>query len=206
MKINVHRKPFNHIIIDDYFSPEEYYLIWNEIMFLVPKMMPPNGTGAATHIQTGIPIKKGIGIFVDRVYTQRSYSDILNITRKLFTQEIVQVTEGLDLYFKQFKNITTDSTLVQLYSNGDYYKAHTDKTIFSAVTVLHRTPKSYTGGELRFPEYDHSVDLTNNQLILFPSLLLHEVCEVKVQSNDAIDGRISISQLISTYEDPNRIN
>lgn len=202
MKINVIKKPFSHIIIDDYFNQEEYRLVWNEVMFLVPKMLPPTGTGAAVHVQSGIPIKRGIGIFVDTVYTQRSYSDILNITRKLFCNEIVNAAEGLDYYYKQFKNVKHDSTLVQLYTNGDYYKSHTDSTFFSAVTILHRTPKQYSGGQLGFPEYNYSVDLSNNQLILFPSVVLHEVCEVRMHSNDLLDGRISISQLILINNNP----
>lgn len=199
MKVNPFKEPFNHIIVENYFSEQEYDLVWKELMFLYPRMRPPEGTSAAQD-HRGVRQKKGIGIFVDNVYTDRGYSDILRVTRKVLCKEILDVAENdLDLYYKLLKSVDRDSTLAQLYTNGDYYRAHRDTSVFTTITVLHKTPKQYEGGELYFPEFDYAIDLKDNQALIFPSILSHEVCEVKQLNNNAEEGRFSISQLMNVF-------
>lgn len=199
MKINPLKEPFNHIIVEDYLSEQEYELIWKELMFLYPRMRPPEGTSAASDYR-GVRQKKGIGIFVDNVFTDREMSDILRISRKVLCNEIVAVADNdLDLYYKLLRSVDHDSTLAQLYTNGDYYRAHRDTSVFTTITILHKTPKQYTGGELYFPEFDYKVELSNNQALIFPSILLHEVCEVKQSTVNPEDGRFSISQLMNVF-------
>jgi predicted 2-oxoglutarate/Fe(II)-dependent dioxygenase YbiX len=188
--------PFPHIIVEETFTNHEYKLIWDELMFLLPNMKTPEKTGAARDLEGNLH-KKGIGVFIDQVYADRQFSNILTITRKLFAEEIREASNSLDLYFKLFNKLTTDSVLAQLYYNGDVYKSHTDDSLFTAVTLLHKTPKMYSGGELTFSLFDYCPNLKNNQSIIFPSIIHHEVSEVKMQSNNLDDGRFTLSQLMS---------
>lgn len=189
-------EPFPHIIIDEFLTEEEYELIWKELMFLVPNMHTPDKTGAARDL-SGRVHKKGVGVFVDKVYADRNFSDILKITRKMFSDEVRNAANSLDLYFKLYNKLGTDTVLAQLYYNGDYYKSHSDDSLFTAVTLLHKTPKKYTGGDLYFQNYDYNPQLKDNQSIIFPSIIYHEVTEVKMQSNVLQDGRLTLSQLMS---------
>ncbi len=200
LEIFANREPFPHIIIDNYLSEEEYINVWNELMFLYPKMVPPEGTGAAKNLETGLMRKRGIGVFLHSVYSQINYSDIgvaiSKITRGELQEEIIRRSENLDLIFKMYRKCNSHTILAQLYMNGDYYKPHEDFSLFTSVTLLHKTPRPFNGGELRFPEFDHVIDLQNNQTVIFPGVVSHEVCEVKSLANHPEDGRFTVSQFI----------
>jgi len=199
MEISSFKKPFSHIIISDYYTKEEYDLIWNELVYLQPRMRHPQETNAA--MRDGVHLKRGRGIYVDNLFVERNMSEVFNITRKIMsTNEILEIADSkLDTYFKLFKHIDTDSTLVQLYTDGDYYHAHNDSSVFTTTSVLHKTPKPYSGGEFYFPDFDYTVDLTDNQTLIFPSILLHQIREVTLNTDDPMDGRFSISQLMRVF-------
>jgi hypothetical protein len=202
MKIDFKLLPFPHIFIDEFFDENQLIPIWREVIHLHTKMSPPQVTGSAADYR-GVPYKKGVGVFIDEVYGDHSllYSDISILTKRVlsndFKQNVNEHTSHPDaLYFKLYKDINpvkTVTTLLQLYMNGDYYRPHDDDSTFSGVVVLHSNEKKYTGGEFFFPEYDHTINIENNQMIIFPSVILHEVKEVKMNSNNPEDGRFSIS-------------
>ena len=194
MHIIAKREPFPHIIINDLFTEEEYALIWKELSFITPKMLSPDKTSAASDFDGNLS-KQGKGIFLRDFYLDKSVSDIQKITRKMFCKEIRDACNSLDLYFKQYKKLIHDDVLVQSYYNGDYYNEHDDYAVFTIVTLLHKKPKAYDGGELIFPEYNYNPNLQNNTSIIFPSIILHEVTEVKMQTYNREDGRYTISQL-----------
>lgn len=201
MHIIAKREPFPHLIIENIFTEEEYSMVWNELMFITPKMLSPEKTGAGQTL-TGDSAKRGKGIFLQHFFADRKMSDIYRISRKMFCDEIRNVSNALGLYFQQYNKLVYDSVLLQLYYNGDYYKQHNDDSVFTAVILLHKTPKLYTGGDLIFPQQNYNSNLMNNQAIIFPSIINHEVTEVKLQTNNYDDGRFTISQLcqISPYQ------
>jgi hypothetical protein len=204
MNVDLRLNPFPHVFIDHFYNDQSYNLVWKELMHLYPKMLPPNLTGAAVN-ERGVPRKKGIGIFIDSVYVDRSYSDIARANLSIFSNEFKNKIDEFSeipeaFYFKLYKLIDPSSKigiLLQLYTNGDYYHPHLDTSIFTSVVVLNSQEKKYSGGELYFPEYNHSIDLENNQLVIFPSIIMHEVKEVKMESNNPEEGRFSISMLMS---------
>ena len=65
---------------------------------------------------------------------------------------------------------------------------HADHATISAVTTFWKVPKEFTGGELKFPEYEYTPHMDNNTIILFPSFEQHEVSTVIGK------GRFSINQ------------
>lgn len=210
MNIDFKLRPFPHVFIDKIYDENLYEKIWREINHLQPKMLPPSQTGAASD-ERGVPKKRGIGVFINDVYNKAVYSDIAVTSAIITSQQFKdQFKETLDnnfdsensletLYFKLYNRVDRESSaiLLQLYMNGDYYRPHFDSSVFTSITLLHSKEKQYSGGELYFPEYDHTIDLNDNQMILFPSVVLHEVKEVKMQSNNTQDGRYTISILLS---------
>jgi predicted 2-oxoglutarate/Fe(II)-dependent dioxygenase YbiX len=66
--------------------------------------------------------------------------------------------------------------------------------MLTAITVVHKTPKQYLGGEFVFDDYDLSIELENNSMILFPSFINHSVNNISV--NNKLNGRFSITQFI----------
>lgn len=196
MNIKFLNNPFPHAIIDNFFSERELELVWNELIFLVPKMLPPEKTNVATR-ERGIPKKKGYGLTINSLFTNQDDSDILLASKKVVGQKVIDSFEGIsDLYFQLYQHINQGSTLVQIYKNGDYYESHADTAIFTTVTLVHKTPKKYQGGDLLFSDYDYNPKLENNSTIIFPSVIFHEVTEIKMKSSDIEDSRFTISQLL----------
>jgi len=197
--------PFPHITIDNFFNEQAYDGVWAEVQLLKDKMMPPQLTGAAMHM--GVPDKRGYGVFLNEVYKNKHFSNIVRQMQILQSDEFKgrveeHARDPAGFYFKLYTLVKTDvnTTLVQMYTNGDYYKPHKDSAIFTFVAVLHKKERQYTGGEFHFPEYDYTLNLENNQAIIFPSVLLHEVKEIKIDSNSLDNARFSISSFFHLQE------
>jgi Rps23 Pro-64 3,4-dihydroxylase Tpa1-like proline 4-hydroxylase len=199
MIIHVMKQPFGHIIVENTFDDDAYNAIWQELMFLQPRMKSGYETGASRNL-FGAANKNGFGIFLNDIFTSGHYSDIFLSTRQLMGHSVVSAASQVDTYFQLFKRIIKDSVLVQCYRNGDYYLPHKDDSIFTIVTLMHNTPKKYSGGELYFPEYNYEVSLKNNHSIIFASSMLHEVKEVTTLSKDPKDFRYTISMFLEDRE------
>ena len=100
-------------------------------------------------------------------------------------------------------NRTLDSTAriecqITAYLHGGYYRRHTDDDgseaagrAFTYVYYFHRLPRGFAGGELCVG--DRVLEPVVNELIVFPRLIAHEVCDVLVPSGAFADGRFSVN-------------
>lgn len=201
MKVNNHYEPFDHLIVDDFLELSEFNLVFAETLILQTVMTGPSETGSSVDTIDGKKYfrKRNVGIFLDSVYADRKYSNILRSFHKIFTEEFIEKIDNKNwLYKKYLPKANLDYTLLQSYGDGDYYKSHSDEGLITAVTVLHKTPKEYTGGQLTFSEYDnYTVDLKSNQMIMFPSGILHEVLPIKRKKNNFDGNRFTITKLIN---------
>ena len=195
MNLKLYKKPFPYVVIDNFFTPEEYHKVWQEVMFLCPKMRPPDETGGAK--VRGVPSKKGVGVFVESFFRDFEDSNIFIFSKKINHPEYVDKIASSDFFYTPYRSINSSTaTLVQMYRNGDYYLPHRDNSLYTAVTLIHKEPKQYNGGDLYFAESNHVVELHNNQTIIFPSMVEHGVSEVKLLSDQFEDARFTISQLM----------
>jgi len=201
-------KPFPHIIINDTYSEKELKEIFREIANLKGRLKGPVETGSATDANN-LPKKRGLGLWLDgdsgeyTHFQDRALSPILTYNRKIFNDDIRRSIEKLDYFFKAYYFQTRkDCTLLQIYGDGDYYEKHTDGCVFSAITILYKLPKKYEGGELVFQVFDrknkeYKVDLLNNQTIIFPSMITHEVLPVSKKDDKFISNRFTITTFIN---------
>ena len=192
--VEIKKNPFIHILINNFFNKEEYDNIWKELIFLQLKMLPASMTGSSSD-SDGTFRKKNMGLFLNHFYADSKTSLILNLMNsKMLCLQFKKLISSIDdLYYKLYDNINFSGTLVQSYTNGDYYKTHADDAIFSSTLCLHKNPKKFEGGMIHFPKYDYYIDLEDNQLLLFPSPLEHRVTQVKMKSSDATNGRFTIT-------------
>jgi predicted 2-oxoglutarate/Fe(II)-dependent dioxygenase YbiX len=96
------------------------------------------------------------------------------------------------------------------YSDGSYFKTHVDTLervesirILSCIYYFAETPRRFSGGELRihgFPDPFRGsprpivdVQPETDKLVIFPSLLDHEVLPVQVPSKAWRDGRFTVN-------------
>lgn len=171
--------PFNHTIIYDYYSPRDESLIWKELNELSPVLADKKATGD--------PRSNGmLGLSLDWHYKDdRSKSHTLQANRLIYN-----ITDELkeNPFMKYLNMANEDLTQVNYYPDGSSYAHHADHATISAVTTFWKTPKEFTGGELKFPEYNYTPHMDNNTIILFPSFEQHEVSTVIGK------GRFSINQ------------
>ena len=190
MKIISLFEPFFHNIIHDFYDSEEQSLIWEELEFLNKpgKLLPPDETGDPL----SSPNKKAV--FLDSLYSHRQFSNILSLNRKIF--KILPYLK--DNPFSEYIRVSdTDHTMVSYYEDGSYYKSHHDYYVISTTTTFWKEPKKFTGGELKFTEFDYTPEMFHNSIIIFPSYLKHEVTPLKLDDNDGVNGRYSINQFFS---------
>ena len=200
MQATLCREPFEFILIDNTYTEEELRLIFLELDFwaLSGNLMGPEHTKTA-RFDDGTIKKKNKGVFLDSVYTDRSYSNLLKFNRKLFGITL----DKPSTVFNALRGSNADSTLVSYYENGGEYKSHKDDSQLTAVTYLYRQPKAFDGGDLVLTEYGYAFEPWFNRTYIFPSVVEHEVTPVIMKPEDCGKGlgRYSISAFIDrTYE------
>ena len=187
MEIQYHNEKIPYYLVEDFYTEREENLIKQELDFLLPSLKGPEGTMSAT--KQGETLKQNTGIFVDTVYTDRSYSQILTLNRKLFSllEEQKESLTNKDWFFKN-QQTTGDYTLVSYYEQSDYYKSHSDNALYTSLCWFYREPKSFSGGNLTFTDFDISIECKNNRMIVFPSMINHEVSEVRMDEEKVGQG------------------
>ena len=116
---------------------------------------------------------KNVGcLYLDEFYSQRHTSSILQITEKLFMDDCYIINSHPHWFFDTTE-INVHHTHMLYYENTNEYQAHWDSCRITALTYFYRQPKSFTGGDLYFPDFDTKVECRNNRIIIFPSILNH---------------------------------
>ena len=158
--------------------------------------MGPEHTGTARN-HDGSPKKSNKGVFLDSVYTDRGYSNLLKFNRKIFHATLDKPSTVLNA----LREANEDSTLVSYYENGGEYKSHKDASQLTAVTYLYRQPKAFDGGDLVLTEYGYAFEPWFNRTYIFPSVVEHEVTPVIMKPEDCGKGlgRYCISAFINRF-------
>ncbi|MBC8554843.1 MAG: hypothetical protein H8D23_34970, partial [Candidatus Brocadiales bacterium] len=179
IKLTVHTEPFHYIVVENLWTDKEHKEMFDEMLFLENKSLfkPPEETGTAKH-EDGTNKKINTGRFIDEVWQNRDYSDILKHNRKLF--KVFENKKIEDSWYYDGLNFNSDSTLVSYYEDACYYESHRDLTVATAVSWFFKEPKKFKGGEITFTDYDLTFEVTNDLTIMFPSNIKHEVSEISI--------------------------
>lgn len=195
MQVTLCKEPFEYIIIDETYTEEELKLIFLELDFwsMSKHLMGPENTGTARW-NDGTPKKKNKGVFLDKAYNDRNYSNILNLNRKIFNIKL----NAPSVIFNFLKESNHDTTLVSYYENESHYKSHKDASILTAVTYLYKQPKLFEGGNLVLTDYGYQFEPWFNRTYIMPGVVEHEVTEVTMKQEDCGKGlgRYCISNFI----------
>jgi len=190
------------IIVDNWFSESELKLLWEELDSLTHPsiMMPPNKTGSATNAG-GNYIKNNSGIFLDKHYKRRREEsfilrDFLDKWNNLELKMQIARHNWFMNYINKFNEYTT---LLSYYQNADCYLPHNDESLITICIHVFKEPAKFSGGELSIEHV--TLPLTNNRMILFPSIASHSVNPVifhnKGEKNEFTgDGRYTITHFL----------
>ena len=182
------------VFIQEFYDKEELELIMIELHYFKDENVfkkPGEPFGPGTAVRDGVQLKDGKGLHLDSFYDKkRNESNILRINRKLFSTEVVELLEGLHTFFRYISESSEDNTKIHYFNQGNHYKKHIDSTTITAISYFHDLPKTFTGGDLIIESRLH-IPCLNNSLVIFPSILWHEVTPVEGT------GRYAMSQFIS---------
>lgn len=95
------------------------------------------------------------------------------------------------------------------HRDGHFFKCHIDTQtdhsakmrkswrLLSSAYYLHRRPRAFTGGDIRFTviigDAEQQVGVEHNRLVAFPSFTPHEVLETHLPGDDFADARFSVN-------------
>ena len=163
-------KALEYVVVDNFYTEEELTSIKNELPFLYAQST--RGTTASA-TENGMLLKSNNSVFLDGVYDKNRWaSNILTINRKIFDPHLVATLKQTNSSYGHIQKCSYDSTMVNFYSGQDVYKSHTDSSIFTFITMLRLA--DFTGGALRFADYDENVEFKDNRLVIFPGCVQHE--------------------------------
>jgi hypothetical protein len=172
--------PFPHLIIRNTFNEQELKLIWRELEFLNSplKLQRPTVNGTAIDQNTGLSLSNNFSIWLDGVYNMREVSDILRINKKILDPGIFNAFAGLSPLLGHINMVNKYTTKIRYYETGEYYRGHRDNARFTAISYFFKEPKSFTGGDLHFDDFDYTVNIENNMTILFVGSMIHSTTEL----------------------------
>lgn len=187
------------VVIDNYYDDVSCLEIQEELDFHYSsgKFNGHNDKSGAKDLITGKSKKKNKFLYLDDLYQDRDFSNILKLNRKIFFSELSDQLESIHTFYRYIKSSTADITLIQYYENSDYYEFHTDESVITLITFFYKLPKSFHGGSLLF-EDKLKVNCLYNRSVIFPSILFHSV-EPIIMKQDNLQigvGRYSITQFI----------
>mgnify|MGYP001198788733 FL=1 len=192
------KKPFPHLIINNFYNETELELIWEELKFYTK----PDKFFEAKDFGGVVDKTNSHAIILDEIYKKnRKLSNILNVNRKLFTSDALDLFAKIEDCCCIANKSNWDITKVRYYHNDEYYDPHTDKSFqFLAFSYFHKQPKKFSGGELLFPKYDYQYPCNNNSMIIFPGWVEHGVSKVKIDDSDYYSGygRYSITSFFGS--------
>ena len=183
-------------IVENFYDDRELKLIWKELEYLTKsnKLLPPEKTGTGRD-EYGNPKKRNRGLFLEEYYKNKTFSNILNVNRKVWNVIDGEFLKS-SLLFRYMYSCNEESTLLNYYEDGDYYKSHQDMSVYTVLSYFFKEPKKFTGGKLVLNDYNINIEIKNNMVIYMPSILAHEVTPIVMEENAKGFGRYSISQFL----------
>lgn len=197
--------PFPHLIIRNTFNEQELKLIWRELEFLNSplKLERPTVNGTAIDPTTGLSLSNNFSLWLDGAYSNRSISDILRINEKVIDRGIREAFASMSPLLGHINMVNHYTTKIRYYETGEYYRGHRDTPRYTAVTYFYKEPKSFTGGDFHFDDYDYTIPIENNMTILFVGSILHSTTELVMTENSerfSGFGRYAMTQFLHVTE------
>jgi len=200
MIIKYYTHPIDHFVIENIYDKTDLSKIWREIDFLTDpnKLLGPESTMPATDSR-GQVLKSSRSVFLNEVYKNENFSDILSLKNKIYEnfdfQEIVKQNKLLELVFK---SLNYSSSLLSYYEDSDEYKFHTDMSIVTVTNYFFREPKNFTGGDLYLCDNNYKIEIKNNMAVIFLGKTPH--CAEKISMKDKTQfnglGRYCVSHFL----------
>ena len=174
-------KVFPYMLIDDFYTDDQQLEIWEELEYYRKENLYSDGK-----LEDGYGVSPAANLnrlYLEELYPDhREYSSILKIYKKILLPEVLENYRHTTPAARQFENTNYDCSIVSYYEDSNNYGEHFDSFMHTVLIWFYKKPKRFTGGNLRFPESNETVECIHNRMIMFPSYYLHEVDKVKIEN------------------------
>jgi hypothetical protein len=173
--------PVPLMIVKNFYLHEELDLIWKELEFLnhPRKSLPSIETGSnGLDPISKLPLTKSNSFFLNEIYKNEDVSDILHLGKKIFDIGFVNAFCSLSPLLGHYRLARKVYTKIKYYDVGEYYRGHHDDARFTVCTYFFKEPKSFTGGNLHFDEYNYTIPIENNMAVFFVGSIVHSSTEI----------------------------
>lgn len=189
------------VILDEFLVAQEWralleFTLVRESEFTSTQVIDANGTGRVdSHYRRSRVL-----------YDLGPYNDLFAVRLMRFLPHVLTM---LGHPWFQVRNIELQLTAT---NNGEYFRMHTDNDAaavasraITAVYFFHREPSAFGGGELRIMDTVHEAGRVRapgpsrivyprqNQIVFFPSGLLHEIQPVQAVQDDFCNSRFTVN-------------
>ena len=100
-----------------------------------------------------------------RILDNISYT--LHVSKEVFENKLKTIVDNT--------LVPDETSFLSYYEDGDYFKPHEDNCKLTVLNWMYKEPKRFTGGNLVFPDYNKTIELESNKVIIFPSKITHAV-------------------------------
>lgn len=190
-KIQAIKDPFPHVIIENFYNNDELKVIWDEIdkLFSSYQFLPATFGGSFDN--------NHLSCVLDKVYQNKEESNILRINRKAFSKEILDAFVSLNPLLAHIYLCNKDITKLKYYQNYNHYNKHQDLYRFTILTYFYKEPKLFNGGNLHFDDFNYTIEIKNNMLVLFMGSIFHSSLPVQLEGKDLSGmGKYTMAQFL----------
>jgi hypothetical protein len=190
------------VVFDEFLSPSEMsevlqYALAQECVFVISEVTRPentNGIIAYEHRRSRVLMDLGTH---HKIFADRLRSSLPRVLAKLGSE---------------FSELSKMEAQITASNDGDYFHCHSDNACrenatreITFVYFFHREPNQFHGGELRIydsrrendqfvaTEKYRSIVPQQNQMVFFPSALIHEITPVECSSRAFADSRFTVN-------------
>jgi hypothetical protein len=154
----------DYLVVTDFYTSEEYDLVWNELQFAASKLYPST---IRPYINHG-------AYFLEDAYSDPLISDILCFNKKLYEDPISNTFQSINPLYKNYRKVNHTATIINKVLDGEGLpRPHIDVAVYAAVIWIHKD--EFTGGELVIEDLNLHIEPQNNTCIILPAGLTHYV-------------------------------
>lgn len=190
MEIKHNWENAEYLFIKNICSEDELRLCKNELEILSFGLERPEKTKSAID-ENGKLKKENRGIFFNDVYVPKfgDYSPCTQVVEKAIKVSRNGNYTPHSIFNYVSHKLIGYNLLFSAYSNNDYYEAHRDAATLTLLFWLKN--KNFTGGNLKFTDFNEEIPFEDNSVIIFPSHYQHEVSKVNTSEDDYVRYVIS---------------
>ena len=196
------------IVIDNFYTESQLDDIFKELAWITkPQILVGESSLATAEDGSGNFLASKKGIFIDKIIQYWRHSALMSYPMdNMNTQEFRNKIVSYNSLYKILFSCNRRDHLLSYYQNNDFYKAHTDASVFTILNYFYKEPKQFSGGEIILRSFtstkEAEIEIKNNRIVIIPGCTEHEVKAItsNLTDNYSGNGRYCVAMFLTIPE------